>query len=672
MSPIMHVPLSKLTLSPRNARKTGGHDVSDLAANIAVAGLLQNLIVAPSDAGPDQFEVIAGGRRLSALQLLEREGRLPDAIATDGVPCRRIDDEAAIIEASTAENTIRTPLHPADQFEAFKAMVDSGKSIADVAAHFNIAEVVVRQRLKLANVHPQLVQAYRDDEATLEQLQALAVTDDHTAQLDVWNQARDRWERDPRELRRKLTAREIPSTDPRVLFVGLAAYEAAGGAVRRDLFSTRDDAFLADGKLLDHLVDERAAELVAEVQAEGWSWVEFKQRCDYSELAEYGRHPTEPTYQKPSAADKARIKEISTRQKDIASLRDRMEADGDDDSDEYYRLGDEYEALYEESERLSAGTEIWPEDVKAVAGAVLVLDGQGGVQIHRGRLQPGQSIKAGKVAGQAKPADKPKKPEISDALVRRLTAHRTLALQAELAVNPEVALKAVVYTLIEDVERGIGYESPSPLKISLRQADLPDSADLKQAPSKKALQLALKGWRDKGLPTTAAARRAWIFQQPTDVLLGLLALAAAYSVDAVHGKGSSKPVADALAADLKLDMATWWAPTAENYLGAVPKALVIEAVAEACGKEEAAALTTLKSAPAIAEAAKKLAGTGWLPKVLRGPGYAVGAKPKAAAKAKPATKPKKPAKKAAPKKSTAAKKAAKPAAKATTKKGAKK
>lgn len=672
MSPIMHVPLSKLTLSPRNARKTGGHDVSDLAANIAVAGLLQNLIVAPSDAGPDQFEVIAGGRRLSALQLLDLQGRLPESIATDGVPCRRIDDEAAIIEASTAENTIRTPLHPADQFEAFRAMVDAGKSIADVAAHFNIAEVVVRQRLKLANVHPQLVQAYRDDEATLEQLQALAVTDNHTAQLDVWNQARDRWDRDPRELRRKLTAREIPSTDPRVLFVGLAAYEAAGGAVRRDLFSTREDAYLSDGKLLDRLVEERAAELVADVQAEGWSWVEFKPRRDYAELAEYGQHPAEPKHLPPTAADEVRIKEISSRLDEISDLMERMDQEGDGGSEEFGQLSDEYEALEDESQCLQAGTEIWPEDVKAVAGALLVLDGQGGVQIHRGRLQPGESIKAGKVAGQAKSAEKPKKPELSDALVRRLTAHRTLALQAELAANPEVALKAVVYTLIEDVERGIGYESLSPLKISLRQADLPDSADLKQAPARKALQLALKGWRDKGLPTTAAARRAWIFQQPTDVLLGLLALAAAYSVDAVHGKGSSRPVADALAADLKLDMATWWAPTAENYLGAVPKALVIEAVAEACGKDEAAALTTLKSAPAVAEAAKKLAGTGWLPKVLRGPGYAVGAKPKTPAKAKPAAKPKKPAKKAAPKKSTAAKKAAKPAAKATTKKGAKK
>ncbi|MCG2605023.1 MAG: ParB/RepB/Spo0J family partition protein, partial [Achromobacter sp.] len=316
MSPNIQVPLSKLSLSPRNARKTGGDDVADMAASIAAGGLLQNLVVVD---GADGFEVIAGGRRLKALQQLAAEGRLPPDLLSDGVPCRRLTDEEAI-EASTAENTIRVPMHPADQFEAFKAMVDAGKSITDVAAHFSISEVVVRQRLKLANVHPQLVQAYREEQATLEQLQALAVTDDHVAQLEVWSKARDHWERDPRNLRQKLTAREIPSTDARVLFVGLDAYEAAGGAVRCDLFSKRDEAFLADEKLLDRLVAERAALLVAKVQTEGWAWVEFREHLDYNGLAEFARHPIEPVYQQPSAADKARIKEIKARLKQIEDL----------------------------------------------------------------------------------------------------------------------------------------------------------------------------------------------------------------------------------------------------------------------------------------------------------------------------------------------------------------
>lgn len=668
MNPNITVPLEKLRLSPRNARKTGGDDVADMAASIAAGGLLQNLVVVD---GPEGFEVIAGGRRLKALQQLAKEGRLPQDLLTDGVPCRRLTDEEAI-EASTAENTIRVPMHPADQFDAFKAMIDAGKSITDVAAHFSITETVVKQRLKLANVHPKLVKIYREDGMSLQQLQALAITDDHKAQLDAWTKPKNSWEREAHALRQRLTAQEIRSTDPRVKFIGLEAYEAAGGAVRRDLFSTRDEAFVADGKLLDRLVAEKLERVLDQVRAEGWAWVEYKPQLDYSGKAEYAPHPIAPTHQVPTAEEKARIKTIEARRKEIAAAQDKLDESNDPDYDESDALEEEDNELAAEAYDLEMGTEIWPDAVKAEAGALLVMDDAGGVAIFRGRLKPGQSIKAGKVAGTPKEAAKPKKPELSDALVHRLTAHRTLALQAALANNPDVALKEVVCVLIEHVERGMGVGGTSALQLSLSVPRIPDSPDLNKCEARRALQVALKGWREAGLPTTAAERRKWIYAQPTATLLGLLALAAAYSVDAVHGKDGSKPAANALAAELMLDMAAWWPPTADTYLAAVPKALAIEAVAEARGKEAAATLAPLKSAAVVAEAAKQLAGTGWLPKLLRGPGYAL-AKAGAAAKApaKPTTKvatKKKTAKKVARKAvQTAAKKAAKPA-----KKGAKK
>ena len=67
------IPLSKLHLSPLNARKTRTGDVDDLAASIAAHGLLQNLTVTVNDK-PGEFEVVAGGRRLAAMkQEAERE-----------------------------------------------------------------------------------------------------------------------------------------------------------------------------------------------------------------------------------------------------------------------------------------------------------------------------------------------------------------------------------------------------------------------------------------------------------------------------------------------------------------------------------------------------------------------------------------------------------------------
>jgi ParB family chromosome partitioning protein len=415
-----------------------------------------------------------------------------------------------------------------------------------------------------------------------------------------------------------------------------------------------------------------------QVRAEGWAWVDYKAKLDYSGVAEYATHPIEPKRLPPTPEQKARIKAIEVRRNEITVACNNLEVPNGFDEDASDALDEEDTALCHEAAQLRRGTEVWPDAVKAEAGALLVMD-DSGLVILRGRLKPGQKIKAGKVAGTPNEPAKPKKPELSDALVHRLTAHRTLALQAALASNPDVALKEVVCVLIEHVERGMGVGGTSALQLSLSVPRIPDSPDLNKCEARRVLQVALKGWREAGLPTTAAERRKWIYAQPTSTLLGLLALAAAYSVDAVHGKDSSKPAANALASELKLDMATWWPATVETYLAAVPKALAIEAVAEARGKDVAATLAPLKSAAVVAEAAKQLAGTGWLPKLLRGPGYALN-KPGAAAKA-PAKAPVTPAtkvaaKKKAPKKvarkaiQTKAKKAA--ASKPTTKKATKK
>ena len=81
----------------------------------------------------------------------------------------------------------------------------------------------VRQRLKLANIAPRLFELYRADEIDLDQLMALAVTDDHAAQERVWNSAQE-WQRSPNALRRALTETMVDaSSDPRARFVGLEA-----------------------------------------------------------------------------------------------------------------------------------------------------------------------------------------------------------------------------------------------------------------------------------------------------------------------------------------------------------------------------------------------------------------------------------------------------------------
>ena len=156
-----------------------------------------------------------------ALSLLIEKG----SIAADmPIPCTVLSKDADAAEISLAENVVRMPMHPADQFEAFRSLIDSGAESADVAARFGVTESLVAKRMKLGRVSPVLLAVYRDGGMSLEQLQAFALSDDHAAQERVWEEGVYH----PGGIRAALTEGEIPSSDKRVRFVGLDAYEQAG------------------------------------------------------------------------------------------------------------------------------------------------------------------------------------------------------------------------------------------------------------------------------------------------------------------------------------------------------------------------------------------------------------------------------------------------------------
>lgn len=106
------------------------------------------------------------------------------------------------------------------------------------------------------------------------QLSAFTVSDDHERQVTVWN-ALPSWNREAHSIRRALTEEMIAATDKRVQFIGgLAAYEEAGGAVKRDLFDDRNAGYAVDAALVEKLVAEKLGATAASVRAEGWKWVE--------------------------------------------------------------------------------------------------------------------------------------------------------------------------------------------------------------------------------------------------------------------------------------------------------------------------------------------------------------------------------------------------------------
>jgi ParB family chromosome partitioning protein len=143
------------------------------------------------------------------------------------VPCRVAPDDADLTEISLAENVVREDMSVFQEVSAFRAMVEAGKSVADVAARFGVTENVVNCRLALARVSPLLWQLFEEEELSLGVLQAFTLTDNHATQERIWNDLPE-WDRDkPNVIRRILLKEEIPATDKRVRFVGLDAYEAA-------------------------------------------------------------------------------------------------------------------------------------------------------------------------------------------------------------------------------------------------------------------------------------------------------------------------------------------------------------------------------------------------------------------------------------------------------------
>jgi len=139
MTETITIPLNKLLAWEGNVRKTDpDKGIDELAASISAHGLLQSLVVRKDRRG--KYAVVAGRRRLLALKSLAEAGGIE---ADRLVTCTVLGDEADSTEISVAENAQRESMHPADKFDAFKALIESGVRVADVAARFGVTEAVV-------------------------------------------------------------------------------------------------------------------------------------------------------------------------------------------------------------------------------------------------------------------------------------------------------------------------------------------------------------------------------------------------------------------------------------------------------------------------------------------------------------------------------------------------
>ena len=619
------VPLSRLVLRPtgRNVRKAPRMSVPELAASIQRVGLLQNLIVISSADG-EHYEVVAGGRRLAALKLLAKKHRISKEWE---VPCLLVADGTART-ASLTENVQREAMHPADQFEAFAALVAEGRPIEDIAADFSVTPLVVQRRLKLANVSPRLMADYRADAVTLDQLMALAITDDHAAQEAAFYDA-PTWQRQPSALRDRLTEREIDAyRHPLVRFVGLDVYEAAGGGVRRDLFAEGDaGVYLTDAALLERLAQDRVTNIAAEVKAEGWAWVDATPGVTHADLHAFQRAPRER--REPTKREAQRIEKLQAKVQAVGvALDDALDAEDEDKAD---ALQEEGEAVGEQLQALEEGLQGYSPNARAAAGAIITIDRNGEAVIHRGlmreaeakalrtleRLRQGFNGEDAENDDEGDTADQTQAPAMSDRLAQRLTAHRTAALQIEVARHPQVALAALVHGMVQKALQPDAYGDDLPLGVRITVQDrLAGMApDWPESPAAVALR-ELQQVAGKALPQDSAELFAALLAKSQDELVRLLAVCVAVTVDVVTPRATLHQLGEGLAQAVDLDMAAWWQPTAEGYFKHIPKAAILQAVGD-YAPEQVSRLAKLKKADIASEAERLADGTGWMPAIFK-------------------------------------------------------
>ena len=622
------VPLSQLLprRSKRNVRTTPRQSIPELAASIARIGLLQNLIVILAADG-EQYEVVAGDRRLTALKLLAKKKRIP---ADYEVPCLLVADASART-VSLAENVQRENMHPADQFAAFAALVKEGRSVEDIAADFGVSPLVVQRRLKLANVSPRLLADYRAGAATLEQLMALTITDDHTAQEAAFYGAPE-WQRSPSKLRERLTEREIDAAHALVRFVGLDTYRQAGGGIRRDLFAEGDaGTYLTDTGVLEALVRDKLETLAEDVRAEGWAWVEAVPHLAYEERQAFQnapRHRREPT-----TREARRIASLETRLEKIdAELEDACDAEDEAKAEKLEQRRDQVIGELQDAEDALQG---YAPEVRDVAGAIVTIDRNGEAAIHRGLLREAEAKALrtldklrrgfGGTEGEAanderEDDDAPKAASLSDRLAQRLSAHRTAALQIEVARHPHVALAALVHGMVQTVLQPDAYGDGLPLGVRLTAQDRLEgmTPDWPESPAAVALR-ELQQVAGEALPEDSAELFAALLVNSQDELVRLLAVCVAATVDVVTPRATTHQRGEELAQAVGLDMAAWWKPTAEGYFKHVSKAVILDAVG-AFAPESVTRLAKLKKADIASEAERLADGTGWMPAIFKAEG----------------------------------------------------
>jgi len=544
---VTNIPFNKLVRSPKNVRVVNPDNSADreLIASIRANGVLQNLVVVPTET-KDVYAFVAGGRRYSALAHLVKQKALPK---TTAVPCL-VKDASSSTELSLTENMLRQAMHPADEFAAFQAMIEDGLTQVDIAARFGVSLRRVRMRLRLAGVAPELVAHYRAGSLTLDDMMAFTVSQDHDKQRQCFEALGGRvsaW-----AVRRFLTEEATRSDEAVAKFVTVKAYKRAGGAISTDLF--QEVTYLLNCDLLSQMTNDKLQAVAAEMEGEGWKWVETSQDGPYK-VPNYHRIEAKPV-DVPDELEQ-RIEDVCVR---IEQLEEREADDWDEATEELCaKLDTEYERLEAEKDQYCAFTD----EEKSRAGVIVTFDDCGEVRTIRGL------VRAEDHKAQAKAATTDAGDEmgsaVSGALRRDLDAYRQQVIQAALVTKPKIASDLLAFTVCSQFVEALPRWETRAVSVSCECTRYADGKGFEETVAATVLLRAKDGFTFEWAAQETAAKRYAAFCALAPKTKGaLVAYAVAQSLNATPAE-DKESATSVVVNQLKLDVAAQWRPTAGNY-----------------------------------------------------------------------------------------------------------
>ena len=562
------------------------------------------------------------------------------AVAPDHpVPCHVVTDDDNAAELSLVENTVRAAMHPADQVEAFARIAADGGTAAEIAARFGVSERTVEQRLRLGNAAPELLEAYRAGDMGLQCLQAFCVTTDSKLQLAVWEELKAQhygpsvW-----QIRRLMTEGRMPATSAVARFVGIDRYEAAGGALTRDLFAEEDERgiWYDDPALLRKLALERL-ETAAEELRTKWSWAEARVEVEWNDTARFARIRPKPG--EPTADEAKEVEQLTVRRDELTELDD--DAWTDESESELERI----EARLEEIERAVAARAVFRRKDREMAGAIVTIADEGTLHVIQGLVRPedlagpadGKTTPANGTGGETGDSDacgaqhpdriqppalsRPdpvpdpaaearKRTGIGIGLGDDLRAIRTSLIKAHLAQDFSAAFDLCVFQMARAMFR-TGYQ-PHALDISVVEtADRPpirgnDERFGEAARGEGMLELNRSvlplNWLD--LDDDGEAFQA-LRDLPADQKQSLFAACVARTVKGqLAFEPSARPELEATVARLDIDFAGFYRPDAELLWSRLNKAKILEIAARILGPDWAAARAKSKKTLIVSSIAR--------------------------------------------------------------------